>query len=1217
MTMGHIPVFHSGLLPVYFLCFMLIYPVIGQEIIANKTTLGEDAILICQFQPATADLYWTFGDKRINATDRITIKNATAKTDPDYKLSTLTIKNTNRSDHGNYTCVASYDGKETKAVKFLDLSFPTVFIPNNKTYTVVATRTDNGHSVTMECEFDVYDKPEYIEWWHMAHEEPYKRNVTSINDKRIKSSHTIELVSFKDNGTHECRIPNTNISGHVNLIVYGDPSVTLGTVLGISRDKIYLNWTVMPANSRIVRYDLWKNSDNKNWNGGGRVEANATSFVITGLEPNTTYTLRLNVRTEHGNNDKQPPPQANATTLIEDPVFVPNISINGFSATSVTIGWHPPPKEIEKFIHYYLLEARKKDKDEAPRKAYHSQDSRNLPYMFDNLNPHSTYIFKARACSDYTKECGKWSEEMEAATLDGIPGKPSNVQINCTSNLMFLSWAPPETPRAEIKGYTMELTGFAEYKDRSGHMKKDTWGPLSRFKSNDSVSVRFDDLSPNTQYTVKLSAMTRSRRRGEEYTTYCNTTAAPPDTPPRPRWRKVIYVIIISHNNPQYTVKLSEEYTTYCNTTAAPPDTPPRPRWRKVIYVIIISHNNTQYTVKLSEEYTTYCNTTAAPPDTPPRPRWRKVIYVIIISHNNTQYTVKLSEEYTTYCNTTAAPPDTPPRPSHNNPQYTVKLSEEYTTYCNTTAAPPDTPPRPRWRKVIYVIIISHNNPQYTVKLSEEYTTYCNTTAAPPDTPPRPRWRKVIYVIIISHNNTQYTVKLSEEYTTYCNTTAAPPDTPPRPSHNNTQYTVKLSEEYTTYCNTTAAPPDTPPRPRWRKVIYVISHNNTQYTVKLSEEYTTYCNTTAAPPDTPPRPRWRKVIYVIIISHNNTQYTVKLSEEYTTYCNTTAAPPDTPPRPRWRKNNPQYTVKLSKEYTTYCNTTAAPPDTPPRPRWRKVIYVISHNNHNNPQYTVKLSEEYTTYCNTTAAPPDTPPRPSHNNPQYTVKLSEEYTTYCNTTAAPPDTPPRPRWRKVIYVISHNSHNNPQYTVKLSEEYTTYCNTTAAPPDTPPRPRWRKVIYVISHNNTQYTVKLSEEYTTYCNTTAAPPDTPPRPRWRKILDKDRYLFKMFLPKVSERNGPICCYRVHVVRLLPHMDMRNLKGQSQLEIIDYEEAHGAQPVLGAYITDIFTNDNFPAENELIIGDEYSIFNRSEPALTRPGCERCLKRPHRITQQHYNRL
>lgn len=42
---------------------------------------------------------------------------------------------------------------------------------------------------------------------------------------------------------------------------------------------------------------------------------------------------------------------------------------------------------------------------------------------------------------------------MEAATLDGTPGKPSDPKANCTATQMSLTWGPPIKPNAEIKGY--------------------------------------------------------------------------------------------------------------------------------------------------------------------------------------------------------------------------------------------------------------------------------------------------------------------------------------------------------------------------------------------------------------------------------------------------------------------------------------------------------------------------------------------------------------------------------------------------------------------------------------------------------------------------------------------------------------------------------------------------------------------------------------------
>lgn len=43
---------------------------------------------------------------------------------------------------------------------------------------------------------------------------------------------------------------------------------------------------------------------------------------------------------------------------------------------------------------------------------------------------------------------------------------------------------------------------------------------------------------------------------------------------------------------------------------------------------------------------------------------------------------------------------------------------------------------------------------------------------------------------------------------------------------------------------------------------------------------------------------------------------------------------------------------------------------------------------------------------------------------------------------------------------------------------------------------------------------------------------------------------------------------MVRLLPHFDWNNLPPPRDINIVDYEEAHGVIPLLGAYITDVFS-------------------------------------------------
>lgn len=52
-----------------------------------------------------------------------------------------------------------------------------------------------------------------------------------------------------------------------------------------------------------------------------------------------------------------------------------------------------------------------------------------------------------------------------------------------------------------------------------------------------------------------------------------------------------------------------------------------------------------------------------------------------------------------------------------------------------------------------------------------------------------------------------------------------------------------------------------------------------------------------------------------------------------------------------------------------------------------------------------------------------------------------------------------------------------------------------------------------------------ETTRHCTMPATVPDREKLMRfnWGKVEEHGRWLLKLFMPRVSERNGPICCYR----------------------------------------------------------------------------------------------
>lgn len=100
---------------------------------------------------------------------------------------------------------------------------------------------------------------------------------------------------------------------------------------------------------------------------------------------------------------------------ITDPIFVPNVSVKGVTENSITIGWTVPPPDLKEHVHYYNLMAIHRDQK---REAVYPAQPLTV-YAFVDLDPATTYNFKIAACSEYTKQCGNWSAEVNGTTLDG------------------------------------------------------------------------------------------------------------------------------------------------------------------------------------------------------------------------------------------------------------------------------------------------------------------------------------------------------------------------------------------------------------------------------------------------------------------------------------------------------------------------------------------------------------------------------------------------------------------------------------------------------------------------------------------------------------------------------------------------------------------------------------------------------------------------------
>lgn len=100
-------------------------------------------------------------------------------------------------------------------------------------------------------------------------------------------------------------------------------------------------------------------------------------------------------------------------------------------------------------------------------------------------------------------------------------------------------------------------------------------------------------------------------------------------------------------------------------------------------------------------------------------------------------------------------------------------------------------------------------------------------------------------------------------------------------------------------------------------------------------------------------------------------------------------------------------------------------------------------------------------------------------------------------------------------------------------------------------------------------------------------------WRKIESQGRQLFKLYLPRISERNGPICCYRIYVVKLPSQKTVRDLPPPEEIAVYSYQYVHSS-PTGGAYIVETFESDRL--SSEIFLGD-------GESSIGGAMCDKCV--------------
>ncbi|XP_073837740.1 protein tyrosine phosphatase 69D [Musca autumnalis] len=463
----------------------------------------------------------------------------------------LTIFDVQISDEGIYTCESIEKGVINKIFVQPYIN-PKIVNTNGE-----KVKQKSGNPVKLCCVIEIYPHNDTLQkqlkWLKDENAFSFLDQSSSIdNVNHTYVNFTLELTEVykKENGTYACVIYALNgeeISrNNIALLVMDVPKVSIDYVKAVGASKIYLNWTINDGNDPVQKYFIQYLQEGnpdlayyKDVIGGGN-----TSYVLENFLPNTSYVLRMSAKNSIGNGApfQYPVP---IQTLEKDPIFIPKVKTTGSTASTITIGWDPPPIDLIPYVQYYELVV--SEAGETPKiieETVYQQNSRNLPYMFDNLKTATEYEFKVRACSDLTKMCGPWSDVVNGTTMDGVSSQPLDLTVNCIHNNMSkintvdIVWRAPEKPNGKVVSYQIQLEGISVYK-LNGKMQNETWGPKIRRVDEPHHRTTYDGVVSNTNYTVTISAITRHRKIGESAEGKCTMPVSVPDVINRVIWTKV------------------------------------------------------------------------------------------------------------------------------------------------------------------------------------------------------------------------------------------------------------------------------------------------------------------------------------------------------------------------------------------------------------------------------------------------------------------------------------------------------------------------------------------------------------------------------------------------------------------------------------------------------------------------------------------------------
>ncbi|XP_053114234.1 contactin-1 isoform X2 [Hemicordylus capensis] len=488
-----------------------------KEVLAAR---GGQAIIECKPRAAPRPkLTWSRGTELLRNSTRIRI----------WYDGSLEIINVTVADGGNYTCFVENNKGKANSSSTLIITAATriVLAPTNVDVIV-------GQNATMQCLASHDPSLDLTFIWTLN---GYPIDVDKEND------HYERTIMIKDNGElivkdaqlrHAGRytcVAQTivdNATASADLVVRGPPGPPGGIKIGdIRNTSVVLTWSRGTENhspisnytiqSRTFLSEYWKNAKTV----PPVVEGNAESARVIDLTPWMEYEFRIMATNILGTGEPSIPSQKIRTDE-SPPIVIPSeVGGGGGSNRELTITWVPLPREYHFGNDFgYVIAFKSFDQNDWKKVTVTQSDVGRYIHKDESMPPSSKYQVKVRAFNN--RGNGPFSLPVIIYSAEDAPTeRPRHVNIKVRSSTeATVSWQHISNP--SLTGYQIRYWSVHEKEIAANKVQV----------SNKNVSVRLENLKPDTQYHVDVAAFNSAGIGPTSSTLVFTTEKAPPRQKP-------------------------------------------------------------------------------------------------------------------------------------------------------------------------------------------------------------------------------------------------------------------------------------------------------------------------------------------------------------------------------------------------------------------------------------------------------------------------------------------------------------------------------------------------------------------------------------------------------------------------------------------------------------------------------------------------------------